>query len=335
MGRSHKQISRSRPKLAALRKIKALVYSAPGSIELLELEPAQPGPWEVLIDVKAVGICGSELEGFASGSPFRTPPLIMGHEIAGVMVNTGQLVAVNPIIWCDSCDLCQLGDENLCRHRIIVGVSRPGGFAEQVAIPSRNCYPLLPGMTSQQGVMIEPFANAVHAFNKATQICGAPDRIAVIGGGTLGLAVLVVACRLGGAEVTVAEVHPGRQERGQELGAHTVTKTLSGEFDVVFDCVGLANTREASVAHLRPGGLAVWIGLSHSEPGFDARDLVRFGKHVLGTFTYRGRDFEKATEFAKDLGPEWFDEYPLQDGAQVFRRLLSDRPASPKTLLMT
>jgi len=314
--------------------MKALVYTRPGAIEVLDQDPPKPGPEEVLVSVKAAGICGSELEGFASSSPMRVPPLIMGHEFAGVVVDTGQPVAVNPLISCNACDLCHAGAKNLCRNRVLLGVSRPGGYAELVAVPRQNVYPLLEGMTPQQGAMVEPFANAVHAFARAIDFGQAPARIAVIGAGMMGLALLVVALRLGNAEVTLADVHVGRREQGRRLGAHNVTESLGGEFDVAFDCVGLEVTRRASIAHLRPGGLAVWIGLHDSEPGFDARDLVRSGKQVLGTFAYLGTDFQNAMEFTKDLSPDWYDEYPLQDGAGVFTRLLVDRPAAPKTILI-
>jgi threonine dehydrogenase-like Zn-dependent dehydrogenase len=314
--------------------MRGLVYTRPGSIELLELDPPKPGPADVLVAVKAVGVCGSELEGFASASPMRVPPLIMGHEFAGVVLDTGQPVAVNPIISCNVCDLCQAGAKNLCRKRVIIGISRPGGYAELVAVPRRNVYPLPGGMTPQQGAMVEPFANAVHAFARATDFSHAHPRIAVIGAGMMGLALLVVALRLGNAEVTIADVHVGRREQGRRLGAHQVTEDLDGEFDVAFDCVGLDITRRASIAHLKPGGLAVWIGLHDSDPGFDARELVRSGKHVLGTFAYQDGDFQDAMEFTRDLGPEWYDEYPFQDGAYVFTRLLVDRPVAPKTILL-
>ena len=110
--------------------MKAIVYTAPLELQFQEVDEPTPGPGEVLVDVDAVGICGSELEGFANQSPFRVPPLIMGHEFSGRRADTGQPVVINPLVSCQQCDLCLRGKPNLCRNRKIIGIHRSGGFAE-------------------------------------------------------------------------------------------------------------------------------------------------------------------------------------------------------------
>jgi threonine dehydrogenase-like Zn-dependent dehydrogenase len=299
-----------------------------------EVDPPLPAKGEVLVQVRAVGICGSELEGFASASPFRTPPLIMGHEFAGVVEGSDRLVAVNPIVSCGRCDLCREGVEYLCRSRGVIGITRPGGFAERVAVPEANCHDLIVGMSARQGALVEPFANAIHAFNEAMSLGGPPKVVGVIGAGAIGIAVTQVARRLSGATVTVSDVHRGRLERVRSAGAHHAMEVLSGEFDMVFDCVGIVASRQASTSLIRPGGLAVWIGLHDAEPGFDAQQLIRSGRRILGAFGYRKRDFDDAVGFAAGAGNEWFEEFPLGEGAGAFTRLLTVKPDAPKTILV-
>src|SRR4051812_45961908 len=102
--------------------MRAMVYSAPLTLEMQDVPEPEPGPGEVVVEVAAAGICGSELEGVASRSPFRVPPLVMGHELAGRRLDDGTPVAVNPLIACGRCDLCLRGARNVCRSRTLVGI---------------------------------------------------------------------------------------------------------------------------------------------------------------------------------------------------------------------
>jgi threonine dehydrogenase-like Zn-dependent dehydrogenase len=122
--------------------MQALVYTGPLTLEMRDVPEPVAGEGEVVVEVDAVGICGSELEGFRSQSPFRVPPLIMGHELAGRRLDDGTPVAVNPLIACGRCDLCLRGARNICRRRTIVGIQRSGGFAERVAVPESACVAL-------------------------------------------------------------------------------------------------------------------------------------------------------------------------------------------------
>jgi threonine dehydrogenase-like Zn-dependent dehydrogenase len=114
--------------------VKALVFTGPSVLEVMDVAEPQPVDGEVVVEVAAAGICGSELHGVKTPG-FRTPPLVMGHEFAGVTTD-GRRVAVNPLVSCGECDLCRLGYVELCRKRALLGVHRPGGFAERAAVPA-------------------------------------------------------------------------------------------------------------------------------------------------------------------------------------------------------
>jgi 2-desacetyl-2-hydroxyethyl bacteriochlorophyllide A dehydrogenase len=315
--------------------MRAIVYTAPLTLELRDEREPEPEPGDVLVDVRAVGICGSELEGFRSQSPFRVPPLVMGHEIAGLRVEDGQPVAINPLIACGACDLCLRGLRNVCRHRTLVGIQRAGGFAERVAVPASCCVPLPDGMPFEAAALAEPLANAIHAFGLAQRHDPQPRRVGVIGAGTLGLATALVARRFGVGDVAISDLSPERLEAASAAGVPEAGEQLTGEFDVIFDAVGSAATRAASVAQVRPAGSAIWIGLHGADAGFDGLALIRGERRVLGTFAYLERDFHAALEMASELGiPPWVTTAPLDEGVGVFHALLGRPPAHAKTLLI-
>jgi threonine dehydrogenase-like Zn-dependent dehydrogenase len=310
-----------------------MVYSGPAELRIEDVPEPVAGQDDVIVSVQAVGICGSELEGFASGSPFRKPPLIMGHEFAGVREDTGERVVVNPLVACGRCDACQRGQGNICRNRTIVGIQRAGAFAERVAVPERNCHVLPEGMAFEAGALVEPLANAVHAFRLAQRDEPPPRRIGVIGAGTLGLMTAYVARRRGVAEIEIADISELRRTVAGEAGFDAVER-LSGEFDLVFDAVGSARTRADSVELLRPGGASIWIGLHGADAGFDGFDLIRNEKRVLATFCYTDGDFREAIGLADALDREWVRSTPLEDGVGAFYELLRGPTPSVKTMLV-
>ena len=142
-----------------------MVFTGTGVVEMLEVDAVEPGEGEVLLKVEAAGICGSELHGILHPG-FREPPLVMGHEFAGTTPD-GRRVTVNPIVSCGTCDLCVMGEDQLCRTRSIVGIHRPGAFAEHVVVAQRYLHDLPDSLSWQQGALIEPLANAWHTWGLA------------------------------------------------------------------------------------------------------------------------------------------------------------------------
>ncbi|HEV8279174.1 MAG TPA: alcohol dehydrogenase catalytic domain-containing protein [Streptosporangiaceae bacterium] len=315
--------------------MKALVFTAPGTVELLDVPEPDPAPGDVLVQVRAAGICGSELHG-ARRPGFRKPPLIMGHEFAGVSAE-GTAVVINPILSCGCCAECQRGLRHVCRNREIIGVHRAGGFAERVAVPASALRPVPPGLSWEAAALIEPAANAVHAWNQAGGALGASGakgaRVAVIGCGAIGLLCAAMALSGGAGRVDVTDLSPARLAAAQRLGAGAAGPSLAGEYDAVIDAVGSAATRAASVAHQRPGGVAIWLGLAGEEAGFDANALVRSEKRVLGSFAYRDEEFAHAMALIRDWDLTWAAGYPLAAGAEIFTGLMNGGLHPVKALL--
>ncbi|HEY2441733.1 MAG TPA: alcohol dehydrogenase catalytic domain-containing protein [Streptosporangiaceae bacterium] len=312
--------------------MKALVLAAAGAVEMRDEPEPRVSAGERLVHVRSTSICGSELHG-ARTPGFRKPPLIMGHEFAGV-TEEGDPVIVNPILSCGTCGLCRTGRRQICEQRRIIGVHRPGGFAERVAVPSSTLRPVPPGLTWEAAALVEPAANAVHAWNLARAAAGAtagPDgadgtglpRVAVIGCGAIGLLCLLAALAGGAGSVDVTDLSAQRLTAARHLGATAAAAELDGEYDIVFDAVGSAETRAESVLRQRPGGVAVWLGLAAAEAGFDAAALVRSEKRVLGSFAYSDQDFGLASTLLAGWDLCWTSSYPLSSGAEVFTDLMN------------
>lgn len=314
--------------------MQAVVYTAPLELEVMEVPDPVAADGEVLVEVGAVGICGSELEGFASQSPFRVPPLIMGHEFAGRRVDTREAVVVNPLVSCKRCDLCRRGLVNVCRDRQILGIHRPGGFAELVAVPEQNCIPVRDSVPFTTLALTEPLANAVHALRLAQAHDPWPQRVGIIGCGTLGMCIALVARARGIPLIEISDLSPARLAAARRAGITSAGAELTGDYDLIFDTVGSGATRGVSLERVRPGGTAVWVGLHGPDADVDGLRMIRSEQRVLTTFCYDEHEFVVAAGFAQTVEPDWLASYPMVEGAKVFLNLLEGPAESVKSMLV-
>ena len=317
--------------------MRALVYTSAGQVQVRDEPSPMPGPDEELLTVAASGICGSELHGFRQPG-MRVPPLIMGHEFVGT-TRDGRRVVVNPLIVCGTCDGCLAGRPQVCRHRALVGVHRPGGFAEQVAVPRSALHELPDELPDAAAALVEPLANAVHACAllagpSRTSAGGAlpAGRVGVLGAGPIGLLCAMVASRRG-AQVHVADPSEPRRAAAAMLGLPS-SEALEGEYDAVIDAVGLPATRQDSLAHLRPAGAAVWLGLAHDATEISGNNLVRGEQTIRGSFAYTPAEFAKAVALAPELDLSWTTEVPLEQSAEIFFSLAEGNTAIVKAVIV-
>jgi 2-desacetyl-2-hydroxyethyl bacteriochlorophyllide A dehydrogenase len=328
----------------------ALVYTAIKTLEMRDLEKPSAGAGEVLVRVRATGICGSDVHGFLGRQKRRQPGLVLGHETMGEVeavgdgVDTsliGKRVAINPLVACQQCRACRQGRHNVCATWELIGMDRRNGaFAEWVAVPARNLQLLPDHVTDNAAVMIEPLANAFHLLNHIPMHSGLLPTAAIFGCGTLGAAILSVALARGVKVIAVAEPNPQRAKVAQALGAPVVfnsrevdtvdeiMRLTDGQgVDVAIDAVGLQVTRSACAHSVTRGGAALLLGLDEDMTSFDFSLITRREVRLQCSYCYTENDFAQAYDFVCNGGADyepWTDAVPLSQGQAAFEKLIND-----------
>jgi threonine dehydrogenase-like Zn-dependent dehydrogenase len=326
--------------------VRTLVYVEPHRLELRDAPTPVPQAAEVVVKVEASGVCGSDLHGYLGKSLNRKPPLVMGHEFAGVVASVGEAVrglaagtavTVYPLIPCGQCPACRRGETSQCPSRQLIGIHRPGGFAEYVAVPRASVVPLPAGMSVFTASLAEPLANVVHIFNR--NVHGLPRRIAVFGAGTLGVLALHVAHLFSPSVLASVDIVPARLALAERVGATAalnartedavarIRDLTGGEgVDLAIEAAGSSVTRQAAVASVRTGGTVVLLGLGEEMTPLNAVDVVNREVTLRGSYAYTYDDFVRAVELlgAGLIRGEWARPYGLEAGPAVFRQLTTD-----------
>ena len=281
--------------------MKALVLEASRRLRLHERPPCATGPGDVIVDVELTGIGGSEYLAFAAPG-LRRLPNVMGHGIVGTDPD-GRAVAVNPLRGCGTCEFCVADLRQLCETWSLIGVQCDGGFAEQVAVSEASLVPLPAALTWEQAAFIEPFANAVNAWDRSQ--AGPSAAVAVLGAGGLGLGLVARAKAAGCATIEVGEPSATRRDAALALGATAAAPGLAGRYDVVFDSVGSTESRQTAIELTRRGGASVLLGFAAPLLELDAIRLIRDQKRLIGAFVYSGEQFRQAVGLAARTERAW------------------------------
>lgn len=334
--------------------MKTLVYHGPRQISVEEQEMPKAGPNEALIKVESVGICGSELEGYLGHSSVRIPPLIMGHEFCGKIVeiggkpsqksewSAGDKVVVNPLISCGSCDRCMKGKPNLCRRRELIGIHRPGAFAEYVAVPMINLYPVPKEMNPSLASLAEPLAVSIHAVKLGLQPF---EDVLIFGAGAIGLLTLQAAMKMGASRVLVVEKQEARMHHAMALGAEVVKPELLDSrvndyfpqgIDTIIDCVGVTATRKQALHMINSGGKIIMVGLGHEESPILMSQLVRQEVSIIGSYSYSQADFNQSVQLLAGghiRMEQWAATRSLTEGPASFQSMVEGKSRFSKIIL--
>jgi len=316
---------------------------------------------EVLIAVKACGICGSDVHGMDGSSGRRQPPIIMGHEAAGLIEEVGkgvegwkpgQRVTFDSTIYCGTCWHCRRGEINLCDNRRVLGVScdeyrQHGAFAEYVAVPAHILYALPDGVSFPQATMVEALSIAVHAVRRAPVELN--DCALVVGAGNIGLLAVQVLKTFGCNPVIAVDVDDAKLEWARKLGAdevinsgdldvgREVRKYAARGADVAVEAVGLASSLQDAVAALRKGGSLTLIGNLSSTVEFPLQSVVTREISVNGSCASRG-EYPTCLELigrgAVNVEAMISATAPLAEGASWFQRLYRKEPGLMKVVLL-
>jgi len=341
--------------------MKSLLLSAYNHLEITDLPVPDPGPDEVLVRVEACGICGSDVHGYDGSSGRRIPPIVMGHEAAGIVaavgagVNgyaVGDRVTFDSTVYCGECAYCARGDVNLCDNRQVVGVScgdyrRHGAFAEYVAVPQRILYHLPDNLSFAEAAMLEATSVALHAVRVSQVQKG--ETALVIGAGMIGLLTFQAAKALGCARVMIADVDASRLQLARDIGANEILNCSGAELvaevlrrtegrgvDLAHEAVGRNETVNAAIDCTQKGGTVTLIGNIQPEVTLPLQKVVTRQLRLQGSCASAG-EYPQAIELIASgkikVGPLITAIAPLEEGPRWFSRLHAREPNLMKVIL--
>ena len=340
--------------------MKALVFHGTEDIRYEEVETPSPKKGEVLVKVKAVSICGSDLAGYRGGNTMRVPPLIMGHEFAGEVAALGEgvtdakigdKVGVYTNMYCGYCPACKAGLPNVCENRRIIGTTMPGGpydgaMAEYLIAPVAKLLPLSGKRTFSEYALAEPLSTGLRAVRLAGDVKG--KTVAVIGCGPIGLLTIMALKHFGAKTIAAMDVLDKRLDMAKQCGAthvlnakedfYAFTRKLTDNagVDIVFDAVGNSKTVNLGPDLVRLGGKIIWVGLAQPKIEFEykhaaVKELTFQSVYLYITEMEEGIELIESGEI--NVAQIITSERPLSEGPQIFKELISGDAKEIKVIL--
>ena len=346
--------------MSSLAEMKALVLTGPGRFEYVDVPVAEPADDEVLVAVRACGICGSDVHGMDGSSGRRRPPVVMGHEAAGVVARVGaevqgwaagDRVTFDSTVSCGRCHFCRQGQVNLCDERRVLGVSceeyrRNGAFADYVAVPARILYRLPDGLSFEQAALLETLSVAVHEVRRVGVSPG--ETAVVVGTGMVGLLVVQALRAYVCDRVIGVDLDAGRLALAEKFGAVTVSgdaqtvaaavreSTGGAGADLAIEVVGVSPAVQTAIAAVRKGGRVGLIGNVSPMVELALQAVVTRELALYGCCASSGEYPESIDLLASgrvDVGPLISAVAPLSEGAGWFDRLYGGAPGLMKVVL--
>jgi L-iditol 2-dehydrogenase len=341
--------------------MKALLLTDYKKMQVTEVDEPEVGADDVLVQVEACGICGSDIHGYDGSTGRRIPPLVMGHEAAGIVVASGANVTDLPngtrvtfdsMVSCGKCHFCRRGDANLCDHRMVLGVScgeyrRHGAFAERISVPRRIVYRLPETLPFEQAALVEAVSVAVHAVNVTPIQLG--DTAVVVGAGMIGLLTLQAVRAAGASRVIAIDLNDKRLQVAGQLGADDllrgdqcdvpeVIRGLTGGrgADVALEVVGATATVKSAIASVRKGGFVTLVGNVSPTIELPLQSVVTREITLRGTCGCNG-EYPQCIDLMDrgviNVAPLITAKISLADGPQWFERLHAGDPEQMKVVV--
>ncbi len=340
--------------------MKALLLREYNQLELVDFPEPEIDDHAVLVRVAACGICGSDVHGYDGSTGRRIPPIVMGHEAAGVVERVGEAVTqfapgdrvtFDSTIYCGTCAFCRRGEVNLCDNRQVLGVScgeyrRHGAFAELVAVPEHIVYALPESLPMEHAALIEAVSVAVHAVVRSGVRSG--DRTLVVGTGMIGLLVVQVLRSVGADPIIAVDIDQQRLDLAQTMGAtHAINSNTEGSaealqeiaghgVDAAFEVVGHTDTIATCIAATRKGGALTLVGNLSPKVELPLQAVVTRELTLYGSCASQG-DYPRAIELMAsgevDVAPLLSAVVPLEEAPQWFARLHAREPGLMKVVV--
>jgi L-iditol 2-dehydrogenase len=332
------------------------MYEGPWLMPLKEVPMPEPAAHEVVVTVRAAGVCGSDVHGFTGSTGRRKPGIVMGHEASGTIhavgvdvagYAVGERVVVQPLHRCGQCTMCRAGRGNICQNRTLIGMDTHGAYAEAVRVPQDQLYRLPDDLSFADGAWTEPLSVALHAV--AITPLEPLDTVVVVGAGPIGLLTLQAAKIKGAGTVIVTDRSPHRLELAQQLGADIVVNVAEQDpvsvaqqaadglgAHVTFEAVGITPTVQQALEVTRIGGNITWIGNSQRDVTLNMQQVVTRELTIRGTYGF-DQEFSQAIELLRtkrvNVAPMTEQLAPLDAGPQIFHDLAKGTLDAVKVVL--
>lgn len=333
------------------------VMTAPGEITFRQIPVPKAGEGQILIRIRMIGICGSDIHVYHGKHPFTTYPVTQGHEVSGEIValgqgvegfHLGQKVTVEPQVFCGKCHPCTHGKYNLCEELKVMGFQTTGVASTYFAVDASKVTPLPESLSFEEGAMIEPLAVAVHAVRRFGEVEG--KKVAVLGAGPIGNLVAQSAKALGAEIVMVTDVSDYRLELAKRCGADVTVNTAREDFgqamvrcmgpdkaDVIYDCAGSNVTMNQAIRCARKGSVIILVAVFADMATVDLAVLNDHELDLNTTMMYRHEDYVTAIELVEQgkvqLRPLMSRTFPFRQFKQAYEYIDANRETSMKILV--
>jgi len=288
----------------------------PGKIEFGEAEEPKAGPGEILLRIKRIGICGSDIHVYHGKHPFTPYPVVQGHEYCGVVeavgegveeIKPGMLATARPQLVCGKCGPCRRGNYNVCEELKVQGFQAPGCAQDLFVVPKERLVLLPESLTVEQGALVEPASVGAHSTSRASDLTG--KNAVVLGAGTIGnMVAQFVRCR-GAKNILITDISDYRlgiakkcgientSNAGKESLADAVKRVFGEEgFQVAFEAAGVEATLSAAIANIEKGGEIVVLGVFGEKPRIDMAVVGEHELSLIGTLMYKHEDYVEAAQ---------------------------------------
>ncbi|HBO33207.1 MAG TPA: alcohol dehydrogenase [Anaerolineaceae bacterium] len=296
------------------------VMTNPGIIEIRDIQRPEPKSDEVLIEVKRIGVCGSDIHVYYGMHPYTSYPVVQGHEVSGVVADfgsdvksfsKGDKVVFMPQVTCGTCYPCRHGMYHICDHLKVMGFQTDGAAQEFFPVVADMVLKLPESTSIDHAALIEPISVAVHAVSQYGNVEG--KNVLVLGAGTIGNLVAQVAKASGAKKVLISDISVYKQQKAMECGIDAVVNPQQDDLgqtilevfgpdkaDVILECVGVQDTITQAVTYARKGSTIVVVGVFGKKPTVDLGLVQDRELKLFGTLMYQKRDYERAIDLVKN-----------------------------------
>lgn len=339
------------------KKMRQQVMTAPKEITFLTVDVPQPAENEVLVKIKRIGVCGSDIHVYHGMHPYTSYPVTQGHEVSGKIVAlgsavkglaVGQRVTIEPQVVCGRCHPCRHGKYNLCEELKVMGFQTTGTASEYFAVDASKITPLPQTMSYDDGAMIEPLAVAVHAAKRFSELKGA--KVAVLGAGPIGILIAQTVKALGAAQVMITDISDTRLALAKAVGADVTVNTAKESFakaltdtfgpdkaDVIYDCAGNDITMNDAITYARKGSTLILVAVFAKMANVDLAKLNDSELDLNTTMMYRHEDYLDAIALVNEgkiaLKPLQTAHFAFTDYKKAYEYIDNNRETTMKVLI--